>query len=383
MSRRVALHVFLTNALHESRFLKEASSSLRAGLFDSVMLAARWRPGLAESEELAPGVSVARIRLRTLSWPRGLIWALGKDFEWRQKILSLGTTIRPRVIHSHSIRALPVGVQLSRRLRVPLVYDAHELETERNGLRGFRRILDKLIERLYIGRCQAVLCVGDRIAEWYAAAYGIPRPFVVRNIPERRMTSPGRTELPVRSRLGIPGDAMLFLYQGAFFRGRRLEQFIRVFQQSRSDQHLVFLGYGDALPMIQAATAHPRIHYLPAVPPGQVLAVTAQADVGLVGVENICLSYYYSLPNKLFEYVLAGIPSAAPAFPEIEHIVRRHGCGWVVGESDQEWIDWLCALTPHQVTQARQATQAAAAHFDWSSEEQVLLAAYHAALRKG
>ena len=113
----------------------------------------------------------------------------------------------------------------------------------------------------------------------------------------------------LRSELGIPDGDLVFLYQGGLFRARRIEQLLRVFSRAAKDRHVVFMGYGELERMVRSAAAtNYNIHFRPAVSPHEVLAL-AGADVGLVGVENVCLSYYYSLPNKFFEEsLLAGVP---------------------------------------------------------------------------
>src|SRR5204862_484616 len=183
----------------------------------------------------------------------------------------------------------------------------HELETETANNCGLRRLLSRRLERSLIRSCDSVVCVSDSIADWYAREYAISRPAVVRNIPDTRFHQAGEAQ-NLRRRLHIPDGTLLFIYQGGLFRGRRVEQLIRVFESARQDRHLVFMGYGDLEELVKAAAARcGNIHFHPPVPPQEVLKHTAGADVGLIGVENVCLSYYYSLPNKLFEYLAAGI----------------------------------------------------------------------------
>jgi glycosyltransferase involved in cell wall biosynthesis len=152
---------------------------------------------------------------------------------------------------------------------------------------------------------------------------------------------------------------------------------LRVFAQARPDRHIVFMGYGQMQAEVeQAAASHGNIHYAPAVKPEEVLRHTAGADVGLVGVENVCLSYYYSLPNKLFEFLLAGIPALLPNYPEMVRLTEGSGAGWVVGEQDADWLTAINVLTAGQVQAGKQAARRTATTLSWQTEADKLSAVY-------
>ncbi len=66
------------------------------------------------------------------------------------------------------------------------------------------------------------------------------------------------------------------------------------------------------------------------MPLKQLLAHTAEADVGVTLLQDTCENHRLALPNKLFEYIAAGVPVVASALPEIERLVDRYGIGWCV-----------------------------------------------------
>lgn len=374
----VCLHIFLTMAKQESRFLREAASLLKSGLCREVQLAAKWEPGLPEHEELEPGVKVWRVKLRTLGLPKSLPWQLLKHVEWKARILRHAREVRPNLLVAHSLGALSTAVACKRKTGAPLIYDAHELETERNGLNGFRQTLNRWVERRLIRECDGVMVVSDSIADWYVRTYRIPRPAVVRNIPEVRGESSSPNPRLWRDRFGIPADHLIFIYQGGLFRGRRIEQLLRVFAQASSDRHVVFMGYGELEPLVRAAAVRqPNIHYAAAVKPDQVLRHTAGADVGMVGVENVCLSYYFSLPNKLMEYLLAGLPALMPEYPEMVGVAQQTGCGWTVGESDSDWLAAVNRVDWPAVRAGKLQARAAAGCFSWREEEKKYIDLVH------
>jgi glycosyltransferase involved in cell wall biosynthesis len=301
--------------------------------------------------------------------------------EWRQRVVRVAREVRPRAIFCHSVVPLRSAVEACRKTGAALIYDAHELETQRMGARGLRKMSFSYLERRFIRRCGAVICVSGSIADWYEKLYGINKPAVVRNIPDTRIQMDFSGSNLLRERFGISGQHLLFIYQGGLETGRRVEQMLRIFSRVRAGRHIVFMGFGSLEGAVREAAAHSsQIHFLPAVPPQEVLRYTASADVGIVGVENRCLSYYFSLPNKIFEYLLAGTPALAPNYPEMRRIVEANGTGWIVEDEDRSWQTMIESLDLERVTAAKEKVRAVSGRFSWRNEESCLFSAYRQAL---
>jgi len=363
--------------------MKQAQSILRAGLADEVILFGRSKKPEPLDQRTGNGIRLLRFDSRMDFLPKFKLFGCLKYGEFIYRQVSIARRIRPSFIQCHSISSLPAAVLARSICRRPMVYDARELETECNGLKGVNQAFVRKVERALIPRCDAVLCVSDSIADWYAREYHIPRPFVVRNVPDTRGQPEVANSDVLRQRFRIPGDAVIFIYSGALGLGRRVEQMIRIFRTVRQDRHLVFMGFGPLEGLVKEASAsHPNIHFLPAVPPSEVLGLVAGANVGIVGVENNSLSYHLSLPNKLFEYLLSGIPFLAPDFPEMRRVLDTHHCGWVVGEADDQWRERIEALDKEQTLATRERVLAARNAFSWENEEKCLLEAYRQAERK-
>jgi len=91
---------------------------------------------------------------------------------------------------------------------------------------------------------------------------------------------------------------------------------------------LVFLGYGELKEsLIELSNKHFNIHVHDAVPHEKVVSVAKSADVGLCLIQNVSLSDYYCLPNKLFEYCFAEIPVLASNFPDISNVIKQYNLG--------------------------------------------------------
>lgn len=373
------VHIYPSSLRHEVRIEKMCRAIVRMGLFDGVEMVGVQEDDLPATEE-KNGVVMRRLARRNLGGPNA-VRKVAQTLDWSRRVAGAIRHKDVRCVNSHSLATLPLGVALKLQHRARLVYDAHELETEVTSSRGLVRWLYKALERVFIRRADRVIVVSESIADWYVRSYGIARPVVVRNVPESRGKPPAADPRIWRERFGIPPDHLVFIYQGMLAPGRRIEQLMRVFEQARRDRHVVFMGYGEMQEKVRdAAACHATIHFAPAVPPGEVLRHTAGADVGLVGVENVCLSYYYSLPNKIFEYLLAGLPAVMPDYPEMRTLMENTRCGWVVGESD---ADWLAAINGMDWPTAR-AGQARARHaakrYSWEDEQTRLRSCYLPAL---
>ena len=70
-----------------------------------------------------------------------------------------------------------------------------------------------------------------------------------------------------------------------------------------------------------------RIKFIKAVLPFEVVNVCKLAEAGIAPIKNMCKSYYLSLPNKIFEYIQAGMPVLASDFPEMKRIIDEYNIG--------------------------------------------------------
>lgn len=372
------IHIYPSTFTNESRILKIVRSLRHEGVFARVMVLALWKPGLARHEVIDDGIDVLRVApvlggsmgggvgrlLKVVGWHIGVLWALRGR--------------RITCFNCHSLPVLPLSVLVKLWKSCVLVYDPHELETETASLRGWRRWLARRVERWLIRYADAVCVVNRSIADWYAARYRLSQVWVVRNVPYRGASAPTRTGL-LRGVVGVPSAAMLYLYQGLLAPGRGVGLLIDAFARLPADRHLVFMGYGELAATIQEAAArHPNIHFMPAVPPERVQEYTADADVGVSLIENVSLSYYLCLPNKLFEYAACGVPVVVSAFPEMGRFVDEHDCGWKIPTAADALRQLVLSQTAAEVAAKRANTKGAVELYCWQAEEPALLSMYRA-----
>lgn len=289
---------------------------------------------------------------------------------------------QPDVCHAHDLNVMPGAARAARHAGARLVYDTHELWRHRNRhgeLRPVARMVDAVQEWRLIRRADLIVTVSPSIGEWLQRHYRLHTPVtVLRNLPMRRQPREGP---PLRELAGLT-DEQVIMYTGRITSGRGLEEAVEALTALPADVVLVLLGYGDDLYGRQLrhradrCGVRDRVRFVEAVAPDQVPAVASQANVALVAVEPVCLSYRFALPNKLFEAIQAGLPVLASDLPDMRRVVQEHDLGelFQTGRPDEVRDGLKRILAAHDRFAERTAKAAAQLH--WSNEAHILLSAY-------
>jgi glycosyltransferase involved in cell wall biosynthesis len=285
--------------------------------------------------------------------------------------------------HAHDLNTLPVAALLTRVTGARTVYDSHELFTEISTLSAGERRVWQVIERILIRRVDRTMTVCDSIAEELAKRYAGPAPSVLLNVPDTRgMPPPRRSEL-LRDRAGLRiDDGPILLYHGGFVPHRGLIDLV-VASAHLERGAIVLMGWGrleaELRLAIDAEGVGDRVRILPPVPPQDLITVAASADVGLIPYEPYGLNNLYSTPNKLFEYMSAGLPIAASRLPELTRFIQSHDMGVTFAPSDPlDMARVLNKLLASPVERGRMAENAreAAQLYSWTRERAKLLQVY-------
>lgn len=381
-SSNVCLHIVRNPVTHDSRVLKETRSVHQGGLFGQVEIAGFMEPGHSETETLDDGRTIWRASLRTRGLPKDLLSQGIKYAEWFHRLVRRYRNAPLQVIHCHDLAPLPIAVRLKQLTGARLIYDAHELETETVGSGGVRQRLARRLERRLIPRADAMITVSPSIQAWYAQRYPRTAIHLVRNIPDA--SAEREAAVPLRAMLGVPEDALLFLYLGGLGRGRGIETALQAFQQEGVPHHILFMGSGPLADSVRsAASRDPRIHYKAPVPPKDVIAHAAGADVGVSLIEDACLNYRYCLPNKLFESLLAGLPVLASKLPDQAAVVEQYQAGWVVEPDAASVAAFLRGLTRAEGASIRQGLAERVGELSWENEAKTLTGLYEDLLQVG
>lgn len=373
--RRAHLHIYPSDFTHETRILKETGSIARSGICDKIFIGALWRPGLEVHESLDDIREVWRVPLKTRKLPDGSLWKIPKFIEWQWKVFRRYCGENVGFVNCHSLSVLPMGVVFKLWCGARLIYDAHELETE-TDMSNIRRWLSKCVERLLIRHASAIIVVSESIGKWYGDHYGLANVHVVRNVPYRGdRTHEGSKVL--KEKFCIVDDDILFICQGALEKGRGIETLLSVFSKIDRKRHIVFMGFGSLEKDIKRyAEEYKNIHFHPSVRPEEVMYYTASADIGIHLIENTCLNHYYCLPNKVFEYFLAGLPFIVSDFPEMAKLVHENECGWGIAVNENSVREVIEKISRVEIQERKDGVLRNRGKFGWDKEEEVLLRIY-------
>jgi glycosyltransferase involved in cell wall biosynthesis len=332
------LHVSLTNFKNESRVLKETNSILNYCIADKVYIASLHADGLEEERVYYEQLVLNRFKLSSRKLSKNLFVQILKYLEFLFRVTLFYKKKNIQMVNIHSLALLPLGISLKYIYKAKLVYDTHELETETNGSKGLRKILSKFVEKLLIKKSDLIFVVSENIADWYAKEYSIKRPLVVMNVPkfsEQRKTN------HFRQNLDIKDDSIIALYQGGLSKGRGLNLLLECFKQRKNQKIvIVFMGYGELEEFVKEQSAkNTNIFFHEAVSHDVLLNYTSSADIGISLIQKTCLSYYYCMPNKLFEYTMAGLPVIVSNMKEMREMVEKYDMGIVVKEETVDSIN--------------------------------------------
>jgi glycosyltransferase involved in cell wall biosynthesis len=371
--RKTVDAIVLNSFVNDSRVLKTCRSLADAGYQVRVIALHDGSAGLPEVE-LVHGLPVHRVRLRTKHWWRSRPLQFVKYVEFLVRVASKyrGSA----VYHCHDLNALPAGLlcRTVSRATCSVIYDAHEHESERAGFSWAMRLMTRVIERCLIGFADRVITVSPSIAAEYQRLYRIAEPIVVYNAP---YFAAKVFDDSLRRRFGISKDAKIYLYQGALTAGRGLSMLLRIFSSLGPDLCIVFVGSGELEQNIEAAARrHGNIYHIPYVDPLELWRLTMAADYGIVLIENVCRSYYYCLPNKLFEFMMAELPVLVSDMLELKRFVEEYGVGLVSRVDEVAVRTAIAELANCDRDRVVANIRRVKTRFTWETQEKKLLEVY-------
>ncbi len=345
---------------------------------------------LAASCEDDPSPRAKLLRAIRRNRLRIAITDLKRDLPWEARLLGAALSAGADVYHAHDLDALLVSAVAAEALGAMLVYDSHELWLEssryRTSTSPLNRLRYRLTERALLPMADAVIAVTPSRAEAMQRMY----PGLIRRLAIVENSTPRLTELPepidLRRRLRIPEGSFLALYQGVICPGRGLDNLLRAAELLRSDGiYVAIVGHdswqGTLHRMIRERGAEDLVRLHPPVPSEQLPSLTVSADAGLILFQNTCLNNYYSLPNKLYEYMMAGLPIIASDFPEMGRVIRSEDCGLLVDpESPRDIAAALGRLASmergQRLAMGLRGREAALARHHWGFQKQKLTELY-------
>jgi glycosyltransferase involved in cell wall biosynthesis len=232
------------------------------------------------------------------------------------------------IVHANDVDTLPAGRLLARRWNARLVYDAHELYGDKEARPpALYRFVIRRLERMLARRADAVVTVSDAIADELAAGLDGTRPTVVLNCADAATPPPRAPRAgPLRA-----------VYQASFGLARFPEDVLDAIEQTsgvESALRIAGIDRDDLERQIQERGLAGRVSALPPVAPDQLVSALEDFDVGLVIDRPLMRNGFVALPNKLFEYLAAGLAVVVPGLPAMKALVEERKVGLVYPAGD-------------------------------------------------
>lgn len=254
-------------------------------------------------------------------------WTLNDRFE---RLYQIARAHRPDIWLANDWTALPIARRLAAEQGVPYAYDTHELAVdeyaERLVWRWTQRPVIAEVERAGIAGSAVTCCVSQGIADRLHHLYGLrEKPLLIRNMPQYEAH-------PYRA----TGERIEVLYHGVVNVGRGLEACIDSVALWRPEFRLTIRGPGPApylaalAARIEAAGLGERVALALPVPMIDLVREASHFDIGLFALPGHSQQNVHVLPNKFFEYTMAGLALCVSDLPEMSALLQRHDLGRLI-----------------------------------------------------
>jgi len=281
---------------------------------------------------------------------------------------------------SNDLDTLMPNYFVSKIKSIPLVYDSHEYFTEVPELvkrKGTQNIWKK-IERQIVPNLKTMITVNDSIASLFEDKYGI-RPSVIRNVSPKI----NKTINQSRKSFGLPDDKYILILQGSGINiDRGAEEMVDAMQYI-DHAILLIVGGGDVICILKKKVTElgltGKVIFKPKQVYTQLIQLTRIADLGLTLDKDTNINYRFSLPNKLFDYIQAGIPVLASPLPEIMKIISTYNIGdFIPSHKPKEIAKKVNEILANQevMLKWKKNVTFAASQLNWENEERQLIKIY-------
>lgn len=258
--------------------------------------------------------------------------------------------------------------------RTPLVYDSHEYFTEVPELqnRTFVKSFWEKLEAWLFPRLNNVITVNDKLAEIYSKKYKV-HVTTIRNVP-RLIQSESLKTVEETVEKSHEESKQILIYQGALNLGRGIELMIDC-MEFLPDAELLIAGQGDISEELKIRVKNrdlsDSIHFLGRLNPTELIKLTPNASLGFSLEEDLGLNYRYALPNKIFDYIHAGIPVIVSDLPIMSKLVLKTGIGEVLKERSPRALADLVSEVLLKQRSYKKNLRKAARKFNWNEEKKV------------
>lgn len=289
------------------------------------------------------------------------------EFQWKLYKELLKKADQDTILLSNDLDTLLPNYLVSKKLNLPLVYDSHEIFTEMPSVNGrFTQNIWRSLESFIAPKLNFMMTASESYADWFHKTYGIERPVVVQNFP---LKSGNPQDYSI---VNLP---KVIIYQGVINPSRGLDKLIPEMHKIENAE-LWIAGDGPKKKEFQELTKNlgldDKVKFIGKILPEELREITQQADVGLSIEEDNGLSYYFSMPNKISDYIQARIPVVVSDFPEMKKVADHFKAGEKIRDYNElaEKIQLVLNNGKHSY---KDALNHAASQLCWENEENRLL----------
>lgn len=296
------------------------------------------------------------------------------------RMIARGFQDRYDIYHSNDLNTLWQGYICAkwRWNKKKLIYDSHEVQTSRTG---YNSPIYGKIEAFLIKKIDAMIVENHTRAKYNEELYGF-YPYVVHNYPFAQHMEDNK-KIDLYKLLNIPKEEPILLYQGGIQTGRGLEKIVQAAPLFKRGV-VVFIGDGRIKPelqkMVEENQLQHKVKFLPKVPVEELLYYTRNAYLGFQVLNNVCFNHYSASSNKLFEYMMCGVPVVACSFPEIKRVVEGDRIGLCIDSHNyQEIASAVNTLLEDEKlrNELSENCKVARLKYNWEVEKKNLLYVYH------
>ncbi|NOR27861.1 MAG: glycosyltransferase [Lutibacter sp.] len=310
--------VSVTNDLVTDQRVHKVCTTLTEMNFDVLLIGRK----LKNSKKINRNYKTTRMKLLFTS---GFLFYSEYNLRLFFKLLFL----KKDILLSNDLDTLLPNYLISKLFDKKLVYDSHELFTELPSIQGrYSQKIWRFLEKWLVPKQKHFYTVSDSIANWFHKKYDV-KPLVIKNFPNFNKSS------------SLESKDKYILYQGALNNGRGLLALIEA-MQTIENVKLKIAGDGPIKSKIQEqikqCNVENKVVLLGNLEPEKLLSITQNATLGISLEEDLGLSYKYSLPNKLFDYIQAKTPVVATYLPEIKKVIKTYGVGEIIDNHTPENI---------------------------------------------
>jgi len=309
------------NCEFDSRVLREAKTLIENN-FQVKIIAIKEKPD-DKTCEIKDEIEIKRIKILTKKFK---IFALIQY--WLVSFIE-GFKENSNFYYAHDLDTLLPALLIAKIKKKKIIYDSHELYAEA-GRSNLAKVCWEILESFLVKFCDEVITVNESIAQELAKRYKIPLPKVIRNLPDVDENWQPKKFALFHENLGISRETPIILYYGGFRQNRGLENLIEAAKYIKKGL-IVLMGKGDLKEklkkQIEENNLESKVVIYPPVPQKELIFWISSADIGVILYQGNELNNYYSLPNKLFELIVAGVPIVANDLPEIRKVILKENIG--------------------------------------------------------